>query len=78
MAAAIPPGPPGGWGAGVGVPGLAEPATGRLQSIPERRVPILNDLHLRRGRWVEPGQHINAAGRKVTDGCLAGIVKFHV
>ena len=38
------------------VPGLPEPATGRLQSIPERRVPILNDLHLRRGRWVEPGR----------------------
>lgn len=37
------------------VPGLPEPATGRLVSIPERRVPILNDLHLRRGRWVEPG-----------------------
>jgi putative ABC transport system permease protein len=37
------------------VPGLAEPATGRLVSIPERRAPILNDLHLRRGRWVEPG-----------------------
>ena len=37
------------------VPGLAEPATGRLVSIPERREPILNDLHLRRGRWVEPG-----------------------
>jgi putative ABC transport system permease protein len=36
------------------VPGLPEPATGRLVSIPERRVPILNDLHLRRGRWVEP------------------------
>ncbi len=26
-----------------------------LDRIPERRVPILNDLHLRRGRWVEPG-----------------------
>jgi putative ABC transport system permease protein len=38
------------------VPGLAEPATGRLISIPERRVPILNDLHLRRGRWLEPGR----------------------
>jgi putative ABC transport system permease protein len=37
------------------VPGLAEPATGRLISIPERRAPILNDLHLRSGRWVEPG-----------------------
>jgi putative ABC transport system permease protein len=38
------------------VPGLAEPATGRLLSIPERRVPTLNDVHLRRGRWPEPGR----------------------
>jgi putative ABC transport system permease protein len=38
------------------VPGLAEPATGRLVSIPERRVPVLNDLFLRRGRYVEPGR----------------------
>jgi putative ABC transport system permease protein len=37
------------------VPGLAEPATGRLVSIPERRAPMLNDLALRAGRWVEPG-----------------------
>lgn len=38
------------------VPGLAEPATGRLVSIPERRQPILNDLHLRSGRWIEAGR----------------------
>ena len=38
------------------VPGLAEPATGRLVSIPERRVPMLNDLYLRRGRYIEPGR----------------------
>ena len=38
------------------VPGLVEPATGRLVSIPERRRPMLNDLHLRRGRWLEPGR----------------------
>jgi len=38
------------------VPGLAEPATGRLIGVPERRVPILNDLHLRSGRWLEPGR----------------------
>ena len=38
------------------VPGLEEPATGRLVSVPERRVPILNDLHLRSGRWLEPGR----------------------
>jgi putative ABC transport system permease protein len=34
------------------VPGLAEPATGRLVSIPERQSPILNDLYLVRGRYV--------------------------
>jgi putative ABC transport system permease protein len=38
------------------VPGLAEPAAARIQSIPERHVPMLNDLYLRRGRWVEPGR----------------------
>ncbi|HEX2205503.1 MAG TPA: FtsX-like permease family protein [Longimicrobium sp.] len=38
------------------VPGLDEAATGRLVSIPERRTPTLNDLHLRRGRWVAPGR----------------------
>jgi putative ABC transport system permease protein len=37
------------------VPRLAEPAIGRLVSIPERRVPMLNDLHVLRGRYVEPG-----------------------
>ncbi len=38
------------------VPGLAEPATGLLVSVPERGRPRLNDLHLRRGRWLEPGR----------------------
>ena len=38
------------------VPGSAEPAMGRLLSVPERRVPMLNDLYLRRGRYVEPGR----------------------
>src|SRR6516165_3448051 len=37
------------------VRGLNEPATGRVVSIPEVRAPILNDLHIRRGRYVEPG-----------------------
>ncbi len=37
------------------VPDLTEPATGRLISIPERRTPILNDLFLRRGRWIDAG-----------------------
>lgn len=38
------------------VPGLAEPATARLVSIPESRAPMLNDLVLRAGRWVEHGR----------------------
>ena len=38
------------------VPGLAEPATGRLVSIPDRQAPILNDLFLRQGRYVARGR----------------------
>ena len=35
---------------------LDEPATGRLISIPADRRPRVNDLFLRRGRWIEPGR----------------------
>jgi putative ABC transport system permease protein len=38
------------------VPGLGEPATGRLISLPERDPPRLNGIHLRRGRRLEPGR----------------------
>jgi putative ABC transport system permease protein len=38
------------------VPGLEEPATARLVSIPEWRTPILNDIYIRQGRYVEPGR----------------------
>jgi putative ABC transport system permease protein len=38
------------------VPGLDEPAIGRLLSVPERRMPILNDLYIRQGRYVEAGR----------------------
>jgi putative ABC transport system permease protein len=38
------------------IPGLDEPAVGRLISIPERFAPILNDLFLRQGRYIEPGR----------------------
>lgn len=38
------------------VPGLAEPATGRLVSIPEQRTTMLNDLHLREGRYLAGGR----------------------
>lgn len=33
-----------------------EPASGRLVSIPSTRRPRVNDLFLRRGRWIEPGR----------------------
>lgn len=36
------------------VPGLGEPAVGRLISIPARHMPGLNQLFLRRGRYVSP------------------------
>ncbi len=38
------------------VPGLPEPATGRLVSVPKGGRPTLNDLHIRSGRWPEPGR----------------------
>lgn len=38
------------------VPGLEEPAKGRIVSIPETRVPMLNDLYLKEGRYIEAGQ----------------------
>ena len=38
------------------VPGMSEPATGRLISLPERGRPVLNDVYLRRGRWVDPSR----------------------
>lgn len=36
--------------------GLSEPATARLLSIPERGRPLLNDIALRRGRYIAPGR----------------------
>ncbi len=38
------------------VPGLAEPASGRLLSIPAAGRPRLNDVYLRRGRFPEAGR----------------------
>ncbi|MBU6230327.1 MAG: FtsX-like permease family protein [Cyanobacteria bacterium REEB459] len=38
------------------VPGLADPAMGRLISIPNQPQPLLNDLVLRSGRYIQPGQ----------------------
>src|SRR5690348_1540028 len=36
------------------VPGLNEPAVGRIVSIPEGQAPVLNDLFVRHGRYIEP------------------------
>ncbi len=38
------------------VPGLDQPAVGRLISIPEGRLPAMNALYLRSGRYIEPGR----------------------
>lgn len=40
----------------IDVPGLAEPATARLVSVPDQGRPALNRLHLKSGRWPEPGR----------------------
>ncbi len=36
------------------VPGLLEPATGHIVSLPDRGRPLLNDVHLRSGRLPDP------------------------
>ncbi len=38
------------------VPGVAAPVTGRLISVPEDRRPVLDDIALQAGRYVEPGR----------------------
>lgn len=43
-------------GATLDVPGMDEPVRGRLISLPDVGRPVLNDLFLRRGRWLEPGR----------------------
>ena len=37
------------------VPGLTEPAKGRIVSIPDRQAPMLNDLYIKEGRYIETG-----------------------
>jgi len=36
------------------VPGLAEPAVGQILSVPPRPEPTLNDIHIVRGRYIDP------------------------
>ena len=40
----------------VDVPDVAESRTGRLISMPETDLPVLNDIHMMEGRYFEPGQ----------------------
>ncbi len=42
--------------ANLSVEGMDEPAVGRLISIPDRNEPLLNALHIRRGRMIENGR----------------------
>jgi putative ABC transport system permease protein len=37
------------------IPGVSEPAMGHMVAIPDVRRPMLNELLIRRGRWVAPG-----------------------
>ncbi len=37
------------------VPGLSDPASGVIVSVPENGQPLLNKLHIRSGRWIRPG-----------------------
>src|SRR5688500_10749729 len=43
-------------GVSLDVPGLDEPATGLMISVPELRAPMLNDIYIRKGRYIEPGR----------------------
>ncbi len=38
------------------MPGMPEPAEGRVVSLPDHGRPRLNDLHLKQGRWPETGR----------------------
>jgi putative ABC transport system permease protein len=38
------------------IAGMSDPATGRLISLPDRGRPPLNDVFLRRGRWLDPAR----------------------
>lgn len=52
------------------VPGMSEPAVGRLISVPEHTAPALNALYIRRGRYIEPNRPDEAL-------CSEGFAKMH-
>jgi putative ABC transport system permease protein len=43
-------------GVNLDVPGLDEPAVGQIISLPVNRRPLVNQIYLRRGRWLAPGR----------------------
>jgi putative ABC transport system permease protein len=64
------------------VPGLEEPASGRLVSVPDQGAPLLNRVFLRRGRWLDPARpqevvaseaFVDANGLALGDGLAAVI-----
>lgn len=55
------------------VPGLAEPAQGKIVSVPARATPILNDLHFLRGRYLNPDQ----IDEVIISGAFADANKFN-
>lgn len=57
------------------VPGLAEPASGRTISLPPDRRPVLNGVHLRRGRFPAPrarGEAVASEGFAEANGLEPG------
>lgn len=52
------------------VAGLVEPAVGRLISVPERKLPALNALYIRKGRYIEPNRPDEVL-------CSEGFAKSH-
>lgn len=54
------------------LPGLDEPGTGRLVGVPARPEGMLNGLHLRQGRWPEPGR----AGEVIASQAFAAANRF--
>ena len=57
------------------VPGLAEPAVGRLVSVPVPRGEMLNELHLTAGRWPladRPGEVIASAAFSAANALVPG------
>lgn len=55
------------------VPGLEEPAQGKLISIPERQTAMLNDLQIMRGRYVEH----NSSDEVIISGAFASANKLN-